>query len=175
LLDPDVRDIYAGAAKIAGGQAKAAANAAARKATPVTKAMRDKVRNWAIARASKARGEIQTEGVAMAAARAALNGDSAIGAIPKAAAARGWRDIPDNSVFSTRTGSYTGRDIKSLVREAVTAGKNHVANAPQLEAFTGPRYADKARSAVAGAKVARKAPSKRALKAARERIGRPKK
>lgn len=153
--------------------ATAIGDAAARQVTPVTAAMRDKVREWAIERASRARGDIQTEGVALAAARAALNGTQAIGPIP--ASARGWRDIPDNSVFSTRTGSYTGRDIKSLVREAVSAGKNHVANAPQLEAFTGPRYADKARAAAAGARVAKKSPSKRALKAARERVGRPKK
>lgn len=123
--------------------AKNLGNRAAHAVLPITGAMRDKVREWATARAASAQGVHTTEGWGIAAAKAALTGASKVGAAPASAA--GWKSIPDDSIIGMPGGkNFRGKDIKSLVRAAVAAQKNTIANAPQLEASTAPRYADKA-------------------------------
>jgi hypothetical protein len=147
---------------LAGKAAAAAGNAAARHITPITKAMRDKVRAWAVERAMRAQGIHTTEGVAVAAAKAALTGQ-VMGRAPANAA--DWKSVPDNSVIGMPGGkNFRGKDIKSLVRDAVAAQKNHIANAPQLEASTAPRYADKARAITGALKKPRRATGKGARK-----------
>lgn len=98
--------------------------------TPITAAMRDKVRAWAAARASAAAGNIDTEGVAVQAARAALEGRTS----PDwTGATKGWKSIPDSSVigFAQNKPAFRGKDVKGLIRDGIAAakaGRSQVAN-----------------------------------------------
>lgn len=97
---------------------------------PITKGMRDKVRAWATERvaaaAARGRGEVNVEGVAIDAVRAALTGQTARSRTALSTRVNHWRDIPDQSVigFSSEGPRFSGKSIKSLIRDGIRAGRN---------------------------------------------------
>lgn len=142
LRDPVFREIYKDIfTQATGTSPEVLAQEILNSTAHVTKGMRDKVRSYAKRKAGEAAtkaaraknpGAIDVSGISLDGVRGALGSGSARA---RKGAASNWRKIPDNSVigFSKTSKGFSGKDVKSLIRDGISAakaGRSDVANPP---------------------------------------------